>query len=159
GGERDQIASTGGESGQRNRIVSRRVHENESRRSDAFRVIDGVVQWRRSRFGDRTQRFLKDVRQPARLVAWRGVVVEAAAESRQILLVSTHESEQPFGNGAASRPANQEMLRAENFGRFGERGRSTGLRDQVRTHAQRRIRRNSRKGIRSAAVQSENDLR
>ena len=89
GRERDQVDAAGSESGQRDGIVAGRVHEHESRRGDALGVVDGILHWRSAGFCDGAERLFEDVRESARFVAGRRIVIEASAEAVQILLVAS----------------------------------------------------------------------
>src|SRR5579885_1329804 len=57
GGERDQVGAAGRQSGERYRIVARRVHENKAGRAHALGVIDDIVQRGGSRLGHRASDF------------------------------------------------------------------------------------------------------
>src|SRR5579871_1161883 len=94
-GEGDQIASSRRESGERDRIVTRSVHEDESRRRHSFRVLVHFHQRRGAAFRHRAQRFLDDVGQSACLVPGAGIVVEAAAvEAADVALVLANAGQQ-----------------------------------------------------------------
>ena len=79
----------------------------------ALGVIHRVHQRRCAGLGHRAQRFLQNVGQPAFFVAGRRIVVEAAAEARQVLLVARDEAEQSFRHLPVARAAHQQMLGAE----------------------------------------------
>ncbi len=137
-GERNQVDSAGGETGDGNRIVTWRVHENETGRFDAFCVIDDIFKRGRARFGDGSQGFFQNVGEAAFLVARRRVVVEAASELAKIGLIMLNLAKQLFRNFRVSGAADEEVLGANDFRGFCEydcaaqRRQSNRNRSQVR---------------------------
>src|SRR5262249_28727796 len=97
GGETDQVAASSRQSRQRYRIIPGRVHEDEARHGHRLGVIDHIDHAGRARLRHRAEGLLEDVAQPALFVSRRRIVVEAAAEAAEILLVPADAIEELFG--------------------------------------------------------------
>src|SRR6266508_3542524 len=77
GGEADEVAAAGHETGDGDGIVPRRVHEDEAARGDRLAVEEHVGHRGGTALGHAAQRLLEDRGDASRLVAGGGIVVHA----------------------------------------------------------------------------------
>src|SRR5262249_25974486 len=156
--EADQVRPSGGDACERYRVVSRRVHQHEAGAVDPFGVSEDARQRGRPAFGHRAQRLLADVRDAARLVSGRRVVVPGASEAAQVVLIPVHHvdhlSPGRFIYGAAS----EQVLRAHAFWDFGQHRRPAAANDQVAGVTERRVGRDARERVGAAAVGAEQNF-
>jgi len=155
GGEGDEIGAAGGQSSERNGVVAGRVHKDEAGSGDALRIIDDVFERAGAGFGDCAERFFEDIAKASFFVARRRIVVKAAAELAQVAFILLDAGEQFLSDLRVARAAQQEMLRAEDFGGFGEHGGSALFDKEVAAVAKRRVGGNAGKGVGAAAIQPE----
>ena len=96
---------------------------------------------------------------PPSLLPGDGIVVEAAAEAVQILLVLSDETQQFFGDLAIARAPHQQCSAPKISVVSASTAVAPISRQHVRADAQRRIGGDAGEGIGAAAVQSQDDLR
>ena len=141
-------------------IVARRVHEGEAGGGDPLGVIVDVHQRRRAALGDGAERLLQDVAEAALLVAGARVVVEAALEAVQVALVLPDEASSSFSATSRLRARFTSRCSAPKISGVSARTDvPPNLGQHVRAVAQGRIGGDAGKGIRSAAVEAQDEFR
>src|SRR5262245_10770247 len=100
GGEADHVGTAGNLAGGRDRVVPRRIHVNETALGDPFGVFVDRVQVAGAALGNGAERLLENRRQPARLVAWRRVVVHFAVVDLGVVLPPLDALYQLVADGA-----------------------------------------------------------
>ena len=155
GGEAEHVGAAGDLAGRRHGIVARRVHEDEALGGDRLGVFVDFVQRRRAALRRRAQRFFEDGRQPAGLVAGRGIVVHFAAVARAIVLPPTDALDQLVADLRRRGAPGQQMLGAIDLRRLGKNRRAAVAHQDVDRGAERRIGGDAGIAVRTAALQRQ----
>src|SRR6266545_4654629 len=158
GGEADEVAAAGHETGDGDGIVPRRVHEDEAARGDRLAVEEHVGHRGGTALGHAAQRLLEDRGDAARLVAGGGIVVHAL-DAAAVPLPPLVAIDELLGHRLADRAADQEVLRAVDLGRLGEHSRAAVAHELVHRPAQGGVGGDAGGAVGPAAIGGQRDLR
>ena len=158
GGEADDLRAAGDLAGDGGRVVAGAVHEDEALRRDLLGVERDVGERRDAALRGGAERLLQDRRQPARLVAGRGVVVHVALVAARVVLPPADAVDELLADRLRCRAADEKLLRAVNLRRLGEHRRAAVLDQDVGGAAERRVGGDAGIAVGAAALERHHQL-
>ena len=123
-----------------------------------MRVLNDAVDRREAGLGHRAERLDRDVRQSAFLVARRRIFRRTRAEPRRVPLIPVQRIPELLPDLRRPCPPIQDRLGAEQLGHLGEDRCAAARHQQIARDAECRVRRDTREGVRSAALHAQDEL-
>ena len=160
GREHDHLGAAADHAGNRLDVETRRVHDRQALAQDRRRIADDVLERRALTALVRgAQRLLLDRGQAAADVA-RGRLraADVEAERPRLHLDPRDDLDQPRRGCRPGRARRQQVFGAHDLGDLSEHGAATQVDEPIGDAAERRVRRQPRRVVRSAALQRQHDL-
>ena len=159
GGEAEDVGAARHLAGRRDRIVAGRVHEHEALLGHRVGIVIDGIERRRAALGRRAERLLEDRRQPAELVAGRGIVVHLHVVAGGVVLPPVDDLDELLAHFPVLRAAGEQVLGAVDLRRLREDRRAAMPDQDVGRDAERRIGGDAGIAVRAAALQRQHQFR
>ena len=140
------------------KITGRGRAEDQPFALEALARAEHAIDRTATGFDDRAQGLFDNVRQPALLVARRGVGAAVRLTLGQVTVVPVHFPHQFLSNLLSFRAGGQQINRVAHLGNFGKHHRRASAQQQIRGITQRRVGGDAGKRIAAAALHAQDQL-